>query len=165
MHQTLTRMESLYYLGKAQEYANKVSGCSKVRVGSVITTEVGKIVSYGTNESDLDNSCLRDGCRRVRLYGDDSKDHRLPSDCSAIHSEIDALVNLNSTNRASRRNLTLFVTRYPCEACARAIVSSGIKRVVYGRQQNISELTKAIFEHNNVTVVHIQEFDEEDTTR
>lgn len=158
-------IQERFYLGKAQEYADATSGCSKVRVGTVIVNEVGKIVSYGANESDISNVCLVEGCNRVRLYGDDSKEHRLPSDCLAIHSEIDAICNLNNTTRASRRNLTLFVTRYPCEACARAIVSSGIKNVVYGRQQTISELTRRIFEHNGVAVVHCDRFDEEDTTR
>lgn len=152
------------YLTEAQEYADSYSGCRKVAVGSVLVPR-GKndILVYGCNTS-LPVNCRKVGCRRVELYGEDSKNHRLPSDCRSVHSEIDAITQAAKWGYATS-GAALFVTRYPCEACARAIVSAGIREVYYGRQQVISEETAAIFEQGLVKCVHISSWDYEDTRR
>ena len=49
----------------------------------------------------------------------------------------------------------MIVTRYPCEACARAIVAAGITKVIYGGVEEISSQTKEIFERNEVEVKFI----------
>lgn len=151
-------------LDEVQEYANKHSGCKKVSVGSAIfvngTTET---VVFGVNRT-LPVSCKEYGCQREKLYGEDSKNHRLPSDCRALHSEIEALTCAAKMG-ISVENATILVTRYPCEACARAIVNSGIKAVYYGRQQEISEQTKSIFEKAEVKVFWFKDWNYEDTTR
>jgi deoxycytidylate deaminase len=57
---------------------------------------------------------------------------------------------------------SIYVTRYPCEACARAIVAAGIKHVYYGRQQEISDETKLIFATAGVEVVWVKTWTAED---
>ena len=59
----------------------------------------------------------------------------------------------------------MIVTRYPCEACARAIVNSGIREVYYGREQKISEEAELIFKSGDVRIHHISDWIYEDTTR
>lgn len=145
----------------AQEYADKESGCKKVAVGSaLVINSAYEIVVYGANKT-LPICCKEHGCRRIDLYGEDSKNHRLPSDCRAIHSEIDAIAQAAAFGM-STRGATMFITRYPCEACARAIVRAGIKKVYYGREQEISEETKKIFEAGNVIVKWVKEWTYED---
>mgnify|MGYP004459157207 FL=1 len=145
----------------AQEYADKESGCKKVAVGSaLVINSAYEIVVYGANKT-LPICCKEQGCRRIDLYGEDSKNHRLPSDCRAIHSEIDAIAQAAAFGM-STRGATMFITRYPCEACARAIVRAGIKKVYYGREQEISEETKRIFEASNVIVKWVKEWTYED---
>lgn len=159
----LTVKEVYSLLEKAQEYAENYSGCKKVAVGSILLPEGTEIKIFGTNFT-LPVSCKVEGCQREHLYGEDSKAHRLPSDCRAIHSEIDAIAGAAKygfpTNKA-----VIVVTRYPCEACARAIVRAGIKAVFYGRQQEISEQTKDIFKKAGVRVFWMKEWKYEDTTR
>lgn len=140
-------------LEKAHTYACNKSTCAKVCVGSQIINRDNIAVSYGCNHG-VGRNCLRKGCHRVELYGENSKDHRLPSDCVSIHSEVDAIC------RAARRGIsvygaTLYITRYPCEACARAIVTAGIARVVYGRDESISPMTEKIFSSAGVRVDHL----------
>lgn len=151
-------------LSSVQEYADRYSGCKKVSVGSAIlingTTET---VVFGVNRT-LPVPCREYGCQREELYGEDSKNHRLPSDCRALHSEIEALTCAAKMG-ISVENATILVTRYPCEACARAIVNSGIKAVYYGRQQEISEQTKSIFEKAGVMVFWVKDWKYEDTDR
>lgn len=147
------------YLDMAHTYAKCMSGCTKVAVGSVITDENGSILSFGANVT-IPNLCKREGCLRIAKYGNNAKEHRLPSDCRAIHSEVDAICHLEKSARGG----SIYVTRYPCEACARAIVAAGISTVYYGRQQEISEQTEDIFCYGSVNVCHISSWDAEDTT-
>lgn len=152
----------LWCLDTADKFAGYFSGCTKVSVGSVIVDREGKILGAGANRT-IPDKCRTEGCLRVTKYGDASKEHRLPSDCRAIHSEIDAICRVAKSS-ATTRNSTIYVTRYPCEACARAIVAAGIKRVLYGRKQTISEETIEIFKSGDVFVAQVDNWDREDTT-
>lgn len=162
----MTSEQAKILLDKAHYFALLNSGCRKVQVGSVIVKDeeysrLGYyVVSYGTNRT-IPDLCKSTECRRIQLYGEDSKNHRLPADCRAIHSELDAIIRAEDY----LGGYTIVVTRYPCEACARAIVDAGIKTVVYGRKQKISEETQHIFNYGGVTVLHAEDWDAEDTTR
>ena len=147
-----------FWLDVANIFANAFSGCRKVHVGSAIVDEKSqRIISLGTNRT-YPFSCKNIGCLREQLYGDNSKTHRNPGDCRAIHSEVDAILKA----KTDVTNMSIFVTRYPCEACARAIVDAGISRVYYGRAQSISDETAKIFYAYDVEVIHVSDWEEED---
>lgn len=150
-------------LDEAQQYADKNTGCRKVAVGAVLVGKMGntEVRLFGVNKA-IPNLCKSVECRRVELYGEDSKNHRLPSDCRAVHSEIDVICQAARFG-VSVKGATLFITRYPCEACARAIVAAGISKVYYGREQEVSEETKKILE--NVELVWVKDWTYEDTER
>lgn len=151
---------SIEWLNKAHQHAKGYSGCRKVQVGSVIVEpHYNTAVAFGANQA-IPDACKSGQCLRVEKYGEDSKNHRLPSDCRAIHSELDAIISAAE----NLSGCTIYVTRYPCEACARAIVSAGITTVVYGREQEISRETAQIFEHYDVTVIHRSDWTAEDKT-
>lgn len=150
-------MEDRVYLELARNYAKENTGCTKVAVGSVIA-KGNRIISMGANRA-IPNLCRVRGCLRVEKYGTNSKDHRNPEDCRALHSEIDAIAQTKEDLSGS----TIYVTRYPCEGCARAIVAAGIKKVVYGRQQVISDMTREIFEYYDIQVIHASDYMEDDT--
>lgn len=139
-------------LNKTHEFAKDYSQCRKAQVASAIIRG-DKCIALEANTT-LPRSCKIHGCNRMKLYGEDSKDHRLPSDCFAIHSEVKAIAS------AARRfettvGSTIYVTRYPCEACARAIVAASIKHVVYAGKASISEQTEQIFMNSHVEVTHV----------
>ena len=158
---TLNSTKIRKFLDDAQEYADKESGCKKVAVGTaLVINSAYEIVVYGANKT-LPICCKERGCRRIALYGEDSKNHRLPSDCRAVHSEIDAIAQAAAFGM-STKGATMFITRYPCEACARAIVRAGIKKVYYGREQEISAETERIFEAGDVIVKCVKEWKYED---
>ena len=145
-------------LDKAQSYADVCSTCAKVHVGSMIITKDG-IPIFGANHGV--SNCIKEGCRRIKLYGNASKEHRLPSDCDAIHSEVDAIATA-AKQGARLQGATIFVTRYPCEACARAIAASGIRQVVYGRKEDISEYTERILGSSGVSIEKVESWERED---
>lgn len=143
-------------LSRAQSYADVNSTCAKVQVGSLIVTENFTVI-HGCNHG-IDRCCKAVGCHRVEKYGDDSKLHRLPSDCVAIHSEVDAICQAAKLGVGLERAV-IFVTRYPCEACARAIARAGIRKVVYGRKESISEMTANMLNCAGVAVVHVSDWE------
>lgn len=145
-------------LDKAQQYADTCSTCAKVKVGSMIRSKDG-IPIFGCNHGVSD--CINSGCRRIKLYGNASKEHRLPSDCDAIHSEVDAICTA-ARQGTQLQGATIYVSRYPCEACARAIAASGIKKVVFGRKEEISPYTDLILRSAGVNVVHVKSWERED---
>lgn len=156
-------MKVIDYLKRAQEYADKESGCCKVAVGALLVPSKYKVSILGANIS-LPVSCRVKGCRRVDLYGEDSKNHRLPSDCRALHSEVSAITEAAKAGIPTN-GATMYVTRYPCEACARTIVNAGISTVYYGREQKISQETQRIFTAGNVKVIHVDDWTYDDTER
>lgn len=149
-------------LDRANLYALKNSGCNKVQVGSAILTTAGSLI-FGSNYV-IGNLCVIKGCQRIELYGEDSKNHRLPSDCRSLHSEIKAICTATAIGK-STYNAKIYITRYPCEACARAIVAAGIREVYYGREQEISDQTKEIFDLGRVKVCWIKDWIEKDVLR
>lgn len=149
-------------LERASLYAFKNSGCNKVQVGSAILTTDGSLI-FGSNYV-IGNLCIIKGCQRIELYGEDSKNHRLPSDCRSLHSEINAICTAVA-NGKSTYNAKIYITRYPCEACARAIVAAGIREVYYGREQEISDQTKEIFDLGGVKVYWVKDWIEKDVLR
>lgn len=150
-------------LDLAQLYANKVSGCNKVSVGSAIVKS-GRIIALGANRGVPDLCKTQRGCLRVEKYGEDSKSHRNPEDCRAIHSEIDALCSAASAG-ISVDGASIFVTRYPCEGCAKAIISAGIKRVFYGGTARISQQTADMFDEYEVECTYIPDWKEDMSDR
>lgn len=155
-------MEFNSYLDLAYAYAQKKSGCNKVAVGSLISKN-GSVVSMGANRT-MPDLCKCRGCLRVEKYGDDSKSHRNPEDCRAIHSEVDAITSA-AKNGINVEGAIIYVTRYPCEACARAVISAGIDTVIYGGTAEISEQTKQLFDFYNVECIHVKNWKEDNSDR
>lgn len=146
-------------LNLANMYAKMFSQCKKVQVGSAVvdTCYPPRVISLGTNTT-IPYSCKTFGCLREQKYGENSKLHRNPEDCRAIHSEVNAILNA----KTDVSGMAMYVTRYPCEACARAIVNAGISKVFYGRSQKVSEETAKIFYAYGVECYHISDWEEED---
>lgn len=148
-------MNTNSWLDMAEMYAKKNSGCNKVSVGcAIVTPDREKLLTLGANQTMPDLCKTRRGCLRVELYGEDSKVHRNSGDCRAIHSEIDAISEAAGWG-VPLRGAIAFVTRYPCESCAKALIRAGIKEVYYGGTADISGYTRELFERYNVNCYHV----------
>ena len=151
------------YLDVAYLYAQKTSGCLKVAVGSLIMRD-NNIIALGANQAIPKLRKTPRGCLRIEKYGEDSKVHRNPADCRSLHSEIDAICAAAAEGH-SVKGATIFVTRYPCESCAKAVVAAGIKQVYYGGTADISDETRKIFDDAHVSVVKVEGWREDNTDR
>jgi dCMP deaminase len=111
------------YMNLASDMATR-SHCVRAHVGAVLTKDT-RIISVGYNgppqgTHNCDEEWPDTGCAR------DSK-----GSCSlALHAEQNAILYAVK-NGAKIEGATLYTTLSPCIACARLILSSGIKQVYF----------------------------------
>ena len=95
---------------------------SNTQVGACIVNSDNKIVSVGYN--GMPTGCADDDMPWERS-ADSALDTKYPFVC---HAELNAILN---SNIPTLTGSTLYVTLFPCNECAKAIIQCGIKRVVY----------------------------------
>ncbi len=110
-----------YFMGVAQ-LAGMRSKDPGTQVGACIVSDDNKILSIGYNGfpcgcSDDDFPWNREG---------DMLDTKYPF---VTHSELNAILNYRG---GSLEGTKLYVSLFPCNECAKAIIQAGIKTVVYG---------------------------------
>lgn len=110
-----------YFMGIAALAAHR-SKDPGTQVGACIVDSDMKIVSIGYN--GFPNHCSDDEFPWSR-EADDAYDTKY---VYVVHAELNAI--LNSGGR-SLKDTSIFVTLFPCNECAKAIIQSGIKRIVY----------------------------------
>ena len=109
-----------YFMGLALLSAERSKDPS-TQVGACIVNKDNKIVSVGYNGAptgyydDKDMNWERDGDFLNTKYA------------YVCHSELNAILNSNT----DVRNCKLYVTLFPCNECAKVIIQSGIKEIIY----------------------------------
>lgn len=111
------------------EYFMGVSLLSSMRskdpstqVGACIVSDDNKIMSVGYN--GFPRGCSDDEFPWERS-GEHTNDTKYPFVC---HAELNAILNAGGHNLSGSR---IFVALFPCNECAKSIIQSGIKEVVY----------------------------------
>jgi len=102
------------YINIAKEIST-LSHCQRSKVGAVIVKD-NNIISFGYNgtPAGVDNCCERN-------------DVTVPE---VIHAEMNAILKAAKTGY-SVDGASLYLTLSPCVECAKLILQSGIKRVLY----------------------------------
>jgi|SRR5574344_2972673 dCMP deaminase len=109
-----------YFMGIALITAKRSKDPSS-QVGAVIVDTDHKVVSIGYNgmPRHIDDKDLswnkNEGLDNKYLY--------------VCHAEFNAILNVR--NGSSVKDCTVYVTLFPCNECAKAMIQTGIKRVVY----------------------------------
>ena len=112
----------------AMSLAITVSQMSKdphTKVGSCLLSEDKEIISLGYNTIPKYWQGEFPWNRNASEVGEENTKYPY-----VIHSEANALNNYYGP-KYKLENATIFVTLFPCQNCAKQIVESGIKRVVY----------------------------------
>jgi len=121
-----------YFMGIAHLSALR-SKDPNTQVGACIVSPQRRVVGIGYN--GFPNGCSDDEFPWER-EGDFAKT-KYPF---VVHAELNAI--LNSTQNL--HGCTLYVSLFPCNECAKAIIQSGIRRIVYESDKYAdSEATKA----------------------
>ena len=73
-----------------------------------------------------------------------------------VHAELNAILN----SIKSLKDSTIYVTHFPCNECAKAIVQAGIRKVVFYSDKHkgldSTKASKMIFKNAGVTMVHLE---------
>jgi len=111
-----------YFMGVAMLSARR-SKDPNTQVGACIVSDTHKILSMGYNGfpigcSDDDFTWEREGEENKYYY--------------STHSELNAILNYRG---GSLEGATIYVTLFPCNECAKAIIQAGIKEVIYAENK------------------------------
>ena len=109
-----------YFIGIAELSAMR-SKDPNTQVGCCIVNENNRILSVGYN--GFPSGCDDDLFPWER-EAESILDTKYPFVC---HAELNAILN----SRVSLEGARLYVTLFPCNECAKAIIQSGIKEVIY----------------------------------
>ena len=107
-----------YFMGVALLASNRSKDPS-TQVGACIVSPDNIILSTGYN--GMPKGCSDDDYPWNR-DGDDNKYSYV------VHAELNAILNSNGKDLTDSR---IYVALFPCNECAKAIIQSGIKEVVY----------------------------------
>lgn len=126
------------YLRMAQVWAEN-SYCNRRKVGALIVKDK-MLISDGYNgtPSGFENVC------------EDEEGHTKPY---VLHAEANAITKVAKSNNSSN-GATLYVTAAPCMECAKLIIQSGIRRVVYLESYRLSDGIE-LLERAGIEVVQI----------
>lgn len=95
---------------------------NNTQVGACIVNEENKIVAVGYNGMPI-------GCNDDDMPWERTGDFMNTKYAYVCHAELNAILNRND---GSLKGCRLYVTLYPCNECAKAIIQSGIREVIYG---------------------------------
>jgi len=118
-----------YFMLAALLIATRAS-CLHLKNGAVIVNNEKRIISAGYNGAPAGiKNCLEIGCNKERLgVPFEEKGKGL---CRGNHAEYNAL---SQVGRDELKGASIYTLYYPCSACAKQIIGSGIRRVIYAKE-------------------------------
>lgn len=132
-----------YFMGIAM-LSGERSKDPNSQVGACIVSEENKILSMGYNGFPI-------GCSDDKVSWEregEFVDTKYPYVC---HAELNAILNYTGT---SLKGSKVYVTLFPCNECAKAIIQSGIKEIIYMSDKyadsDSTKVSKKMFDMCNV---------------
>ena len=138
-----------YFMGLAM-WSSTRSKDPKSQVGACIVNDEKRIISVGYNGL---TKGMSDDDFSWDSIGEETNCLFTTKNPWVVHSELNAILN---SNGADLRGTTMYITLFPCNECAKAIVQAGIKKVIYLRMydyQELVQITKFMFEKAGVECV------------
>lgn len=109
-----------YFMGVASLSAKRSKDPS-TQVGACVVNEDKRIIGIGYNGLPV-------GCKDSEYpWGRSDENYLNTKYPYVVHAEPNAILNCTS----SLKGATIYVTLFPCNECAKLIIQSGIKHVVY----------------------------------
>ncbi len=132
-----------YFMGIAM-LSGERSKDPNSQVGACIVSEDNKILSMGYNGFPIGCSDDKVSWEREGKF----VDTKYPYVC---HAELNAILNYTGT---SLKGSKVYVTLFPCNECAKAIIQSGIKEIIYMSDKyadsDSTKVSKKMFDMCNV---------------
>lgn len=146
---------SEFFMGVA-ELAAKRSKDPNTKVGACIVNNENHILSTGYNGMPI-------GCDDDQMSWEREGSFAASKYAYVCHAELNAILNCDGR---SLKGSILYVTNFPCNECAKAIIQAGIRKVIFLEDKypdsDATQVAKMLFVTCGVVVVSfdICEFDE-----
>lgn len=125
------------FMNEALKEAEK-SKCWWRQVGAVAIKDK-EVIFRGFNKMlPSEDECYKIGCIR-----DSIKPGKSPEVCSVTHAEA-SIISLAANKGTSLKDTTLYVTHFPCPACAKLVALAGFKKIVYTRGSSVFDGERVI---------------------
>jgi len=136
-----------YFMNIAKVVASR-SNCMKRKVAAIIVSDK-RVISTGYNGTPRGTkNCNEGGCPRCNNL---AQSGTALDECLCSHGEENAIVQA-SYHGVSVKNATIYSTFAPCLMCAKMIINSGIREVVYNMDYPLNDTSFRLFEQAGVTV-------------
>ncbi len=141
-----------YFMGVALLSAKRSKDPS-TQVGACLVNNDKRIIGIGYNGFPT-------GCSdELFPWGKEDKNHLNTKYPYVVHAEPNAILNCTSNIKGA----TLYVTLFPCNECAKLIIQSGIKHIVYMsdkyRNQESDVASRRMLDAAGVTYVKMKELE------
>ncbi|HHT83916.1 MAG: deoxycytidylate deaminase [Christensenellales bacterium] len=142
------------------ELVSNWSSCYKDnrKVGAIITRNK-RILTTGYNGASSGiKSCREKGeCMRNKLNIPSGTRHEL---CYAVHAEQNAIIQAAKIG-VSVEGAVMYCTHQPCTICAKMIINSGIRRVVY-KEGYPDDFSMELFKEAGVEIIKYRDLENQD---
>ncbi len=140
-----------YFMGVALLSAKR-SKDPHTKVGACIVNQKKRIVGIGYNGFPM-------GCDdKTFPWGNDKEDSLDTKYPYVVHAEANAILN---SNISSLDGTTLYVSLFPCNDCAKLIIQSGIKHIIFMddkyKDSDSNIASRRMFDAANVTYEKLDE--------
>ena len=134
------------YFMRIAEVAASRGNCVRRKVAAVIVKD-NRIISTGYNGTPRGiKNCFEGGCHRC---GSDAPSGTNLDQCICSHGEENAIVQA-AYHGIAVKDATLYTTYSPCLLCAKMIINSGIREVVYKKRYTIDEVAGSLLKEAGV---------------
>ena len=134
-----------YFMDIAKVVSSR-SNCMKRKVAAVIVRDK-RIISTGYNGTPRGTrNCNEGGCPRCNNMAASGTSL---DECLCSHGEENAIVQA-SYHGVSLKDATIYTTFAPCLMCAKMIINSGIREVVYNMEYPLNDTSFNLFEQAGV---------------
>ena len=134
------------YFMEIAEVVSRRSNCLRRSVGAVVMKD-NHILSTGYNGTPRGvKNCFAGGCPRCAAT---TKSGAHLEECLCTHAEQNAICQAAYYGNSIAGG-TIYITISPCLTCAKLIINSGIKEVVYGGDYAFIDKVKEMFKASGV---------------
>ncbi len=142
----LERPDWDHYFMEIAHVAARRSNCCRRQVAAVIVKDQ-RIISTGYNGTPRGiTNCCDGGCPRCNS---DTPSGEGLTECICSHGEENAIVQA-AYHGISVKDATLYTTFSPCLLCAKMIINSGIREVVYHQHYTIDDISSSLLKQAGV---------------
>jgi len=135
-----------YFMNIAKVVASR-SNCMKRKVAAIIVRDK-RVISTGYNGTPRGTrNCNEGGCPRCNNL---AASGTALDECLCSHGEENAIVQA-SYHGVSLKDATIYTTFAPCLMCAKMIINSGIREVVYNMEYPLNAVSFRLFTEAGVT--------------